>query len=184
VCEQTVDIEVTGMESCTQNSASTRCTTFGFEFEYAGADPSVPLVCSASSRGSGDFVSMAVAQALSPVASQQPGSDLGAALSGLQDALRSGRSLDDILSGVSVAPLDSDGAAIESARVGGRAAPASLPPTPSRVTFQSASGRLVVPMYALHAAARSGQVVERKVACTYRDTPVIETRFRLHFAGN
>lgn len=181
VCEQMVDIRVTGADSCAQGAGSARCTRFGFEFDYKNANPAVPLVCSASSRGSGDFASFAVAQALSPVVSGGRGTDLGATLGGLQDALRSGRSLEDILSGVSVTPLDASGKPVESARVGASPAPAVAPPTPSRVAFAAASGRLVVPMYELHAPARSGQVVEREIECSYNGTPVLETRFRLRF---
>jgi hypothetical protein len=39
-------------------------------------------------------------------------------------------------------------------------------------------------MYELHDPARSGQVLERNVECSYNGTPVLETRFRLTYAGN
>ena len=181
VCEETIDIQVTGTDSCAQGAGSAECTQFGLEFDYRGANPAVPLVCSASSRGgSGDLAGTLVAQALSPVASQD--SDLGAVVGGLQEALRSGQSLDEILSGVSVAPLDDNGRPVESARVGASPAPAAAPATPTRVTFEAASGHLVVPMYELHDRSRSGEVVVREVECSYNGAPVLETRFRLRYA--
>jgi hypothetical protein len=185
VCEQTVDIQVTGAAACAQGAGSAPCTRFGFEFDYQRANPAVPLMCSASSRGgTPDLPAFMVAQGLSAVVSQERGTDLGAALGGLQDALRSGRSLEDVLSGVSVAPLDGNGRPIESERVGASPAPAAAPATPSRIAFEGANGRLVVPLYELHDPSRSGQIVEREVECSYNGTPVLETRFRLHFAGN
>jgi hypothetical protein len=184
VCEQAVDIQVAGTDSCAQSGGSARCTRFGFEFDYLRADPAVPLVCTASSRGgSADFASFAVAQALSPVVSQGSGTDLGAAMAGLQDALRSGRSLESVLSGISIAPLDEKGRPVESERVGASPAAATPLPTPRQVVLEAASGRLVVPLYELHNPSASGQVVVRDVQCSYRGAPVLETRFRLHHAG-
>jgi len=183
VCEQAVDIQVAGTDACAQGTGSAPCTRFGFEFDYQRANPAVPLMCSASSRGqSEDFASMAVAQALSPIVSQGTDTNLGAALGGLQDALRSGRSLEEVLSGISIAQLDENGSPIESTRVGNGPAAAVEPPTPNRVAFGSPSGRLVVPMYELHDPSRSGQIVERDVECSYDGAPVLEARFRLHFA--
>jgi hypothetical protein len=182
VCEQTVDIQVSGADSCARGADSARCTRFGFEFDYQRANPAVPLMCTASSRGAAaDFGSFAVAQALSPIVSRERGTDLGAVVGGLQDALRSGRSLDDILSGASVAPLDENGQPVESERVGAPPAPAAAPATPNRVAFEAASGRLVVPMYEFHDPSRAGQVVEREVACSYDGAPVLEARFRLNY---
>ena len=184
ICEQTIEIQVTGTDACAQGSGSARCTRFGFEFDYQRADPAVPLVCSASSRGgSADFASFAMAQALSPVVSQESGTDVGAAIASLQDALRSGRSLESVLSGISIAPLDEKGRPVESERVGASGAPAAAPPTPRQVAFEAASGRLVVPLYELHNPSRSGQVVDRKVECSYGGAPVLEARFRLHYDG-
>ena len=183
VCEQTVDIQVTGADACAQGAGNARCTRFGFEFDYQRADPAVPLVCSASSRGgSRDLASVAVAQALSPVVGQD--TDLGAAAGGIQEALRSGQSLESVFSGISIAQLDENGKPVESTRVGANPAPAAAPPTPNRVALEGASGRLVVPLYELHDPARSGEVVEREVECSYSGAPVLETLFRLHHTGN
>ena len=185
VCEQTVDIQVTGTDSCAQGAGSARCTRFGIEFDYQRADPAVPLVCSASSRGGpGDFAGSIVAEGLSAVVSGEGGNDFSAALEGLEEALRSGRSLEEILSGISIAPLDEDGRPVESARAGASPAPPPAPPTPNRVAFGAESGRLVVPLYELHDPSRSGRVVVREVGCSYRGAPVLETRFRLHYADD
>ncbi len=186
VCEQTVDIPVTGADSCAQATGSARCTRFGFEFDYRGANPAMPLVCTATSRGGTlDLPAFMVAQGLSAVVSQESNTDLGEVLGGLQDALRSGRSLEEVFAGVSVAPLDDNGRPIESQRVGASPAAQNVPPpTPRQVSFEAASGRLVVPMYELHDPALSGQMLEREVECSYNGTPVIETRFRLQFTGN
>jgi hypothetical protein len=184
VCEQAVDIQVTGRDACAQGTGSADCARFGLEFDYEGANPAVPLVCSASSRGgSADLVGGMVAQGLSAVAPQQGGSDFGAAFGGLRDALQSGRSLNDVLSGVTMAPQDENGRPIESQRVGASRVVA-VPATPSRVVFPAERGHLVVPMYELRDASRAGQVVMREVTCSYNGAPVLETRFRLHFVGN
>ena len=186
VCEQTVDIQVTGADSCAQGAGSARCTRFGFEFDYLSANPSVPLVCSAATSRGGtlDLPAFMLGQALSAVVSQEQNTDLGPGLRGLQDALRSGRSVEEVFSGVSVAPLDDNGRPVESQRVGAGPAAQNPPATPRQVSFEAASGHLVVPMYELHDPTRSGQVVEREVECSYNGTPVLETRFRLQFTGN
>jgi hypothetical protein len=104
-------------------------------------------------------------------------------MQGLQEVFRSGGSLNEILSGISIAPLDDNGRPVESARVGGSPAPAAASAIPSRVALEAASGHLVVPMYEIHDPSRSGEVVEREVECSYSGVPVLDTRFRLHFAN-
>ena len=181
ICEEAVEIPVTGTDSCDLGSGGERCTRFGFEFDYRGANPSVPLACSStSSDGQNDFMGGLVAQGLSAIPAQELGPDFGALLGSLQGALREGNSLTDVFSGLTVTPGGRSGAPVPPARAGG-APPPPPPPVPRRVTFESARGRLVVPMYARHEPARAGQAVVREVKCSYSGSPVVETRFRLRY---
>ena len=46
ICEQAVDIEVSGESRCNWAGQERRCTWFGFQFDYEDADPTTPIVCS------------------------------------------------------------------------------------------------------------------------------------------
>jgi hypothetical protein len=79
---------------------------------------------------------------------------------------------------ISMAPLGEDGKPIESQRVGSepRNGP---PPIPRSITLPAASGHLFVPMYQLAGRENLPGVKERKVTCTHKGAPVVETLFRL-----
>jgi len=183
VCGQSADIRITGAESCPGGE----CTRYGMEFDYADADPSAPLECTTStSGGDDDFVGDLMKQGADAMDSRggagDPNSDDGMeALMGLFGAvLSSADSPEDV--NISMAPLDENGNPIESQRVGStpRDGP---PPIPNRVDLPAASGHLFVPMYQLASGVQRGQVKERRVRCTHKGAPVLETTFRLTASG-
>lgn len=45
VCEEAVDIDVDGSQQCEFDHRTVRCNWFGWEFDYAGFDPTVPVRC-------------------------------------------------------------------------------------------------------------------------------------------
>ena len=53
------------------------------------------------------------------------------------------------------------------------------PPVPRSVDLPGASGHLFVPMYQLKSNLNRGEVKERKIRCTHKGAPVLETVFRL-----
>jgi hypothetical protein len=55
---------------------------------------------------------------------------------------------------------------------------------PSSVDLPSASGHLLVSMYELSDGAAPGSVLVREVRCRHNGAPVVETSFRLRFAGS
>jgi len=79
---------------------------------------------------------------------------------------------------INMAPLDADGNPIESQRVG--SVPRDgLPPVPRSVDLPGATGHLFIPMYQLADASISGPGKERRISCTHKGEPVLETTFRL-----
>lgn len=182
VCTTAIDIQVTGAEACTNGS----CTRFGMEFNYENADPSAPLECSTStSGGKGDFVGDliklggdAMTTRAEPSASDGQGQDGMAELLGMfAKVVASADSPEDL--NVSMAPLDEQGRPIESQRVGSTPHNAP-PPIPHSVDLPAERGHLFVPMYQLADGMDAGEVKERRVQCTHRGSPVLETVFRLH----
>jgi len=184
VCQQATDIQIYGEDSC----AGGDCTRFGMEFDYRNADPSAPLDCTTStSGGDGDFVGDLLKQggdAMTSRNSSDPQSQDGQGQDGMAEllgmfgkVLASGDSPEDV--NVSMAPLDEDGNPIESQRVGTGYGDAP-PPIPPRVDLPASSGHLFVPMYQLVDGVNSGEVKERRVRCTHKGNPVLETTFRLH----
>lgn len=175
VCEEAIDIRVTGEDLCDHGRARSACTRYGFEFDYGGADPSRPLLC--SSKGAGeDFLGSLVAGALGSMPADRD-TELGAALGQIQDQLASGSSLQDVLSGFSVTPNGEEEEATE---------PASPPPPPPpglapETELPAPSGHLVVPMYELADENSGSSILTREVRCTLGGAPVLETTFRLHF---
>jgi hypothetical protein len=171
VCHEATDIDVTGEARCDEAGTSKPCTWYGFELNYANADPSAPLLCSSGAQE--DFLGRVMKDALTKMPVDQS-TQLGAALGHLQEQLRQGRSLQDVLSGITITPA------------GQPAVPKPTPPpppgVPSSVTLPSASGHLLVPMYEYRDGAAPGSVLVREVRCTLKGTPVLETTFRLHFA--
>jgi hypothetical protein len=179
VCQQTADIQVYGEDSCPGGS----CTRFGMEFDFVNADPAAPLECTTStSGGDSDFVGGLLKQGGDAMTSRGvgeggTGEDGMAELMGMfGKVLASADSPEDV--NVSMVPLDENGNPIESQRVG--SAPRDgPPPVPNSVNLPAKSGHLFVPMYQLADGMSAGQIKERKIRCTHKDTPVLETVFRL-----
>jgi hypothetical protein len=181
VCAPAIDIPVTGADSCGQG----QCSRFGMEFRYENADPAFPLECATStSGGDDDFIggllklgADAFVTRAPPSASDGQGQDGMQELLGMfSKVLASGDSPEDV--DVSMAPLDEQGRPIESQRVGSTPSQ-GLPPIPRRVDLPAKSGRLFVPMYQLADGMAAGEVKERRVRCTHKGAPVLETVFRL-----
>ncbi len=180
VCEQSLNIRVAGEDTC----AGGPCTRFGMEFEYRNASPGAPLECRTSTRGSdgdfiGDLVKLggdAIAERDAASGGPAPDDGMGQLLSLFGKVIASADSPEDLQ--VSMTTLDEQGNPDESKRVGTGTGDAPAP-IPSSVELPVASGRLVVPMYQLASAARAGTVKERRITCTHRDEPVLETVFVL-----
>ena len=184
VCAQADAIQVTGADSCPGG----QCTRFGMEFDYENADPTAPLECSTStSGGDDDFVGGLLKQGADALSSRgalpdDPGADSEgdgmAQLMGLfGKVLSSADSPEDV--NISMAPLDESGNPIESQRVG--SAPRDgPPPIPRSVDLPAANGHLFVPMYQLSDGLKAGQAKQRKLTCTHKGAPVLETIFVLN----
>ncbi len=179
VCAQSADIRVTGADACPGGS----CTRFGMEFNYHNADPSAPLECTPStSGGDGDFVGDLLKLGADATESRgtapDPKSKDGMeALMGLfTQVLTSADSPEDV--DISMVPLDEQGNPIESQRVGTRPSD-GLPPIPRSIDLPSSNGRLFVPMYQRVDGLKPGQVMERRIRCTHKGAPVLDTTFRL-----
>jgi hypothetical protein len=182
VCEQSASIQVTGADSC----SGSRCTRFGMEFDYRNADPSAPLECSTSSSGGdSDFIGDLAKQGADAMQSRggiadgqdNKGEDGMAQLLGLfGKVLSSADSPEDV--NISMAPLGPDGKPIESQRIGSD--PRKGPPSiPRSVDLPAASGHLLVPMYQMTDGLKPGQINERRIRCTHKGAPVLDTVFRL-----
>jgi hypothetical protein len=179
VCEQAIDIRVTGEDSCDRGD----CTRFGMEFEYRNADPSMPLECSATtSDGDDDFIGGLIKRGFDSAPELngetfKENEGLGQLLGIFQKVVASADSPEDVE--ISMAPLGPNGQPIESERVGStpRLGP---PPVPKTVDLPARSGHLVVPMYEIVGASGSGTVTTREIRCTHRGVPVLEATFRLH----
>lgn len=177
VCGQSATIQLSGAATCPGG----QCTRFGMEFDYRNADPTLPLECATSTRGDeGDFVGDLIKLGGDAIASRSGSTDpedgMGQLLGMFGKVIASADSPEDLQ--VSITPLDENGNPIESQRVGSdpRDAPA---PIPRRVDLSAASGHLFVPMYQLAASSTPGVVKERRVTCTHRGDPVLETVFIL-----
>ena len=182
VCDQTASIRVTGSDSC----AGGDCTRFGIEFDYKNADPSEPLKCRTStSGGDGDFIGdliklgadATVRRSGNETNKQGSGEDGMAELLGMfSKVIASADSPEDL--NVSITPLDEDGNPIESKRVNSQPSDDGLPPIPTTIDIPAKSGHLFVPMYQLSSNMSSVEK-ERKIFCTHKGQPVLETAFRL-----
>lgn len=175
VCQTAVDIRVTGEDECLQAEGVRPCTWFGFEFDYRNANPGEPLYCQ-STGTAGDFLGEMVSKAIE-AAPAEDDSDLGKLLGSLQKELNSGKSLDQVFSGISITTEDGQ-------VLGGEAPVEALaqPGVPGEVAVNSASGHLLVPIFELRDAQPPGTTVEHQVRCVQQGRPVVETTFRLHFA--
>ena len=181
VCEQAVEIRLTGSGSCDRGDGPAPCTRYGMEFDYENADPAQPLECSTStSGGDSDFIGGLIKRGFdaAPELDEKtikgnPG--LGQLLGLMQKVVASADSPEDVE--ISMAPLGADGKPDESRRVGSRPR-TGPPPVPKTVELSGPSGHLVVPMYQL-ADRDSGDALVREVRCSHRGEPVLETTFRL-----
>ena len=179
VCEQSANIQLSGADTCQGG----RCTRFGMEFDYRNADPSMPLECSTSTRGGdGDFIGDLIKLGGDAMASRGVGSDaneadgMGQLLGMFSKVIASADSPEDLQ--VSITPLDENGNPIESQRVGSD--PVGGPaPIPRTIDLPAVSGHLFVPMYQLASSTKPGVVKERRITCTHRGDPVLETIFVL-----
>jgi len=184
VCKPAIDIRVTGADTCSGGS----CTRFGMEFDYENADPSAQLECSTStSGGDGDFIGDLLKQGGDAMTSRNSGANeqsqdsqgedgMAELLGMFGKVLASGDSPEDV--NVTITPHDEDGNPIESQRVGTGYGDAP-PSIPNSVDLPAASGHLFVPMYQLESGMQRGQAKERRVRCTHKGAPVLDTTFRL-----
>jgi len=180
VCEQSLDIRVKGEDVC----SGIGCTRFGLEFDYTNADPAAPLECKTSTRGGdGDFIGDLVklggdAIAERDAATGGPAKDdgMGQLMGLFGKVIASADSPEDLQ--VSMTTLDENGNPDESKRVGSGSGKGPAP-IPSSVDLPAANGRLIVPMYQLASSAKRGTVKERRVSCTHKGEPVLETVFVL-----
>jgi hypothetical protein len=180
VCGHTATIHVTGTDACPGG----KCTRFGMEFDYRGADPSAPLRCATSTRGEEDFVGDLIKLGGDAVAERNattggPAEDdgMGQLMDAFAKVIASGDSAEDVE--VTITPMDEHGRPIESQSVG--SAPQNgPPPIPRTIAIPAASGHLFVPMYQLADNSKVGSVKERRVTCTHKGEPVLETVFTLH----
>jgi hypothetical protein len=190
VCEQSMNIRMTGNETCARGS----CTRFGMEFDYVNADPSAPLECATSTRGGeddfvGDLIKLGGDALSTRSGSTGNSGDTVTASSGGEDGdgmaqllgmfgkvIASADSPEDVQ--ISMTVFDENGNPDESKRVGSE--PSNGPaPIPRSIDLPAVSGHLVVPMYQLAASSKPGVVKERRVTCTHKGQPVLETIFVL-----
>lgn len=183
VCQPAVDIQISGRDYCTQPEGKKRCTWYGFELRYRNANPAEPLICRSSAEKEdflGSMVSKAIeARAVEPEKEPGASDDLGSLLGKFQQELNKGKSLDQIFSGITMTTADGQ-------TVGGPD-PAQAFPTPGvpgEVVLDSPSGHILVPIFELYNASPAGASVEHQIRCFQDGTPVVETKFRLHFAGD
>lgn len=175
VCEPAVDISIAGEHRCGQGP----CSWYGFELDYRNADPSQPLVCYSSGGGEeDDFLGKVVAGAIKAAPSGS-GGQFGDLLGNLQRELASGATMDEVFSGISITTGGENPQTLGGAP---QTAPVPKPGVPRNVPFQSVSGHLFVPIFELQSASTTGSVQERELRCLHKGTPVLETKFRLHFA--
>jgi len=180
VCEQSLEIRVAGEDSC----AGRACTRFGMEFDYSNASAGVPLECKTSTRGGGgDFIGDLIKLGGDAIAERNeatggPAEDdgMGQLLGMFGKVIASADSPEDLQ--VSMTTLDEHGNPDESKRVGSTGS--EPPPIPHSVDIAASSGRLFIPMYQLVSSSTSGTVKTRRLTCTHRGDPVLETVFVLH----
>lgn len=177
VCQPTVDIEVTGRDYCTQSEGKQSCTWYGFELDYFDANPAEPLICH-SSAADEDFLGGIVSKVIKS-SSADTDSDMGRLLGELQEGLNSGKSMDQVFSGISITTEDGE-------TLGGEKPTQVFPEpgVPTEVALNGVSGHLFVPMFELRNSSPPGTSVEHLVRCSQQGKPVVETTFRLHFGGD
>ena len=177
VCQNTVDITITGNDRCAQADGAQPCTWYGFELDYQNANPSEPLYCQ-SSAADEDFLGGVVSSAIEAAPGGVEG-DLGKLLGQFQKDLSSGKSLDQIFSGITVTTADG--------KTLGEPEPAEAFETagvPNEITLNGASGHILVPIFERKDASAPGTNVEHQITCRQAGRPVLETTFRLHFVAS
>ena len=154
------------------------------EFDYQNADAAAPLLCSTSTSGTesdsvGDLLKLGAdaQQSRSGGAEPAPDDGMGQLLGMFGKVLASADSPEDVQ--VSMAPIGPDGKPIESQRVGSTPNNGP-PPVPNSIDLPAASGHLFVPMYQLASGSNGGSKT-RKISCTHKGMPVLETVFRLNY---
>jgi hypothetical protein len=101
---------------------------------------------------------------------------MGQLLGMFAKVIASGDSPEDVQ--ISMTVLDENGNPDESQRVGSE--PTNGPaPIPRSINLPAENGHLFVPMYQLAASSKPGEVKERRVTCTHKGEPVLETVFVL-----
>jgi hypothetical protein len=153
------------------------------EFDYRNADPSAPLECATSTRGDeGDFIGDLIKLGGDAISTRSGGSDaqessgMGELLGMFGKVIASADSPEDIQ--ISMTPLDENGNPIESQRVGSDPLDGP-PPIPRTIDLPAVSGHLFVPMYQLASSSSPGVVKERRITCSHKGNPVLETIFVL-----
>lgn len=177
VCEQSTEIPVSGEETCPDGA----CTRFAMEFDYTNADPSAPLNCAVATQGGPkDFIGDAVKKGLEAMPDDPEKSGMNEGMAGLLGAFKKVVEAVDAGEAVSIAPLGPDGKPVESQRVGtpGRSGPA---PVPESIDLPASSGHLLVPMYELAKSSNGNEPMVKKIRCSHKGVPVLETTFRLAF---
>lgn len=179
VCGQSANIQLSGTDTCPGGS----CTRFGMEFDYRNADPSAPLECATSTRGDeGDFIGDLIKLGGDAISTRSGGSDaqggggMGELLGMFGKVIASADSPEDIQ--ISMTPLDENGNPIESQQVGSEPRDGP-PPIPRSIDLPAVSGHLFVPMYQLASSSKPGVVKERRITCSHKGNPVLETIFVL-----
>jgi hypothetical protein len=176
VCEQSANIRMTGADACPGGS----CTRFGMEFDYVNADPSAPLECATSTRGGeddfiGDLIKLG-GDAISTrtgSAGADEGDGMGQLLGMFGKVIASADSPEDIQITMTVFDENGNPDTVSSEPADGPA------PIPRSIDLPTANGHLFVPMYQLASSSAPGVVKERRVTCTHKGQPVLETIFVL-----
>ncbi|WP_133300663.1 hypothetical protein [Seongchinamella sediminis] len=176
VCRAGVAIPVKGEAQCRQAGGSSRCSWYGFEFDYSNAIPGEPLYCS-SSGAEGDFLGGVVTKVIESVnADSAANSEFGELLSGLQQELGKGKSLDQVFSGITITTADGQ-------TLGGEQAKPEFaaPGVPQEVALAGSSGHVLVPIFELQGAQPRGTRAEHYIRCLQQGRPVVETTFVLQY---
>ena len=179
VCEQSANIRMTGADACPGGS----CTRYGMEFDYVNADPSAPLECATSTRGGeDDFIGDLIKLGGDAMSTRGGSADAGEGdgmtelLSMFGKVIASADSPEDVQ--ITMTVFDENGNPDATRSVSSE--PSNGPaPVPRSINLPTSNGHLFVPMYQLASSSAPGVVKERRVTCTHKGQPVLETIFVL-----
>jgi hypothetical protein len=160
------------------------------EFDYVNADPSAPLECATSTRGGeGDFVNDLIKLGGDALSTRSGGTDSTGDMtssSGGEDGdgmaqlmgmfgkvIASADSPEDVQITMTVTDVNGTTTTVGSDPTDGP------PPIPRSIDLPAANGHLLVPMYQLSSSSKPGEVKERRVTCSHKGQPVLETVFVL-----